>query len=130
MRGLTLLERGWLSSNNVLLHGLPGEGATLLDTGHSVHAAQTVALVAQALDGEPLARIVNTHLHSDHCGGNAALQAAHPGAEVWIAPGQAEAVTDWDLDVLSYRTTGQRCCLLYTSPSPRDLSTSRMPSSA
>ena len=24
----------------------------------------------------------------------------------------------------------QRCCLLYTSPSPRDLSTSRMPSSA
>ena len=25
---------------------------------------------------------------------------------------------------------GQRSCLLYTSPSPRDLSTSRMPSSA
>ena len=24
----------------------------------------------------------------------------------------------------------RRCCLLYTSPSPRDLSTSRMPSSA
>ena len=27
-------------------------------------------------------------------------------------------------------TTAQKCCLLYTSPSPRDLSTSRMPSSA
>ena len=27
-------------------------------------------------------------------------------------------------------TTGQIICLLYTSPSPRDLSTSRMPSSA
>ena len=26
--------------------------------------------------------------------------------------------------------SGYRCCLLYTSPSPRDLSTSRMPSSA
>ena len=25
---------------------------------------------------------------------------------------------------------GDMCCLLYTSPSPRDLSTSRMPSSA
>ena len=25
---------------------------------------------------------------------------------------------------------GNNCCLLYTSPSPRDLSTSRMPSSA
>ena len=27
-------------------------------------------------------------------------------------------------------TSNDRCCLLYTSPSPRDLSTSRMPSSA
>lgn len=106
---LTLLERGWLSSNNLLLHGAPGEGATLVDTGHSVHAAQTVALVAQALGGEPLGRIVNTHLHSDHCGGNAALQAAHPEVSVWIAPGQAGAVPGWDLDVLTYRTTGQRC---------------------
>ena len=29
-----------------------------------------------------------------------------------------------------YDRTLQNCCLLYTSPSPRDLSTSRMPSSA
>ena len=28
------------------------------------------------------------------------------------------------------RKARRRCCLLYTSPSPRDLSTSRMPSSA
>jgi len=106
---LTLLERGWLSANNLVLHGAPGEGATVIDTGHSVHAAQTVALVTRALNGEALARIVNTHLHSDHCGGNAALRAAHPDASIWIAPGQAAAVTGWDLDVLTYRTTGQRC---------------------
>ena len=30
----------------------------------------------------------------------------------------------------AYITTALKCCLLYTSPSPRDLSTSRMPSSA
>ena len=30
----------------------------------------------------------------------------------------------------SNTTLGNRYCLLYTSPSPRDLSTSRMPSSA
>ena len=29
-----------------------------------------------------------------------------------------------------WRTYWKGCCLLYTSPSPRDLSTSRMPSSA
>jgi len=106
--GITLLERGWLSANNLVLHGVPGEGATVIDTGHSVHAEQTVALVAHALGDEPLARIVNTHLHSDHCGGNAALQAAHR-ASLWIPPGQADAVTRWDLDDLTYRITGQRC---------------------
>ena len=30
----------------------------------------------------------------------------------------------------NYRDRGNKTCLLYTSPSPRDLSTSRMPSSA
>ena len=32
--------------------------------------------------------------------------------------------------VIEARGSGQNICLLYTSPSPRDLSTSRMPSSA
>src|SRR5690606_6700204 len=75
LNGLTVLERGWLSSNNVLIHAAPGEpGAVLVDSGHVVHAEQTVALVRHALRaGEPLVRVVNTHLHSDHCGGNAAL---------------------------------------------------------
>ena len=31
---------------------------------------------------------------------------------------------------MSYRIMNNNTCLLYTSPSPRDLSTSRMPSSA
>ena len=33
-------------------------------------------------------------------------------------------------ELLSVVDTASPCCLLYTSPSPRDLSTSRMPSSA
>ena len=33
-------------------------------------------------------------------------------------------------DALAKRTHTTKSCLLYTSPSPRDLSTSRMPSSA
>ena len=37
-----------------------------------------------------------------------------------------------DIGIFNYIRFNQgfRCCLLYTSPSPRDLSTSRMPSSA
>ncbi|MBX3635715.1 MAG: MBL fold metallo-hydrolase [Rubrivivax sp.] len=107
LRGLTILERGWLSSNNVLLHG-GGAGAVLVDASHALHAAQTVALVRQALAGEPLLRVVNTHLHSDHCGGNAALQRAF-GCRIVIPPGQWDEARAWDESRLSYRSTGQTC---------------------
>ena len=106
--GLTVLERGWLSSNNVVLHGGPGEGATLVDSGHCVHAGQTLALLRHALRGEPLARVVNTHLHSDHCGGNAALQREF-GVPITVPAGVWAQVRAWDEDALSYRATGQRC---------------------
>ena len=109
LEDLAVFERGWLSSNNILLHGgSEGEDATLIDSGHCLHGAQTVALVKQALrPGQALARVVNTHLHSDHCGGNAALQRAF-GARVVIPPGEADAIARWDEDALSYRATGQR----------------------
>ncbi|MEO8123925.1 MAG: MBL fold metallo-hydrolase [Burkholderiales bacterium] len=108
LQGISFIERGWLSSNNVLLHGAPGEGSTLVDTGHCKHAAQTLALVRHALGEEPLARIINTHLHSDHCGGNALLKREF-GAPILIPPGQWDAARAWDEDALSYRATRQRC---------------------
>ena len=108
LAGIHVLERGWLSSNNVLVHAAPGEdGALLVDTSHVNHAAQTLDLVRHALAGRPLACIANTHLHSDHCGGNATLRQAF-GVPVLMPPGLAEAVDTWDEDRLSYRATGQR----------------------
>ena len=104
---ITVFERGWLSSNNVLFAG--AEGAALVDTGYCSHAPQTLALVQEALGENPLTRILNTHLHSDHCGGNAALQQAWPGVETFIPPGQAEHVRHWDAYALSYTPTGQEC---------------------
>lgn len=104
---ITVFERGWLSSNNVLFSG--PEGAALVDTGYCSHAAQTAALVAGALGEQPLTRILNTHLHSDHCGGNAALQQAWPEVQTLIPPGQAEHVRHWDAYALSYTPTGQEC---------------------
>jgi glyoxylase-like metal-dependent hydrolase (beta-lactamase superfamily II) len=108
LSGLTVLERGWLSSNNLLIHPAEGEaGAVLVDTSHVNHAPQTLALVRHALRGQPLARIVNTHLHSDHCGGNAALRAAF-GAPVSVPPGLARVVREWDTTRLNYDDIGQR----------------------
>jgi glyoxylase-like metal-dependent hydrolase (beta-lactamase superfamily II) len=52
---------------------------------------------------------MNTHLHSDHCGGNAALQERYASLRTEIPPGDADAVAQWDEAALSYRATGQRC---------------------
>lgn len=105
--GVRVFERGWLSANNILCEG--PEGTALIDSGYVTHAAQTLALVERALGGRALQRLLNTHLHSDHCGGNAALQARYPGLRTLIPPGGAEAVRAWDEQRLSYRATGQDC---------------------
>lgn len=105
--GVFVLERGWLSSNNVVIVG--DDEAAVIDSGYWTHSAQTVELVARAARGRPLVTLVNTHLHSDHCGGNAALQARYPGVRTLIPPGQAEAVRRWDPVALSHAPTGQAC---------------------
>jgi glyoxylase-like metal-dependent hydrolase (beta-lactamase superfamily II) len=104
---MRVFERGWLSSNSVLFFD-DRASATIVDTGYATHAAQTVALVAGALHGRRLARIVNTHLHSDHCGGNAALVRRF-AAQVLIPPGMAAAVAAWDENALTFAATGQMC---------------------
>jgi glyoxylase-like metal-dependent hydrolase (beta-lactamase superfamily II) len=109
------IERDWLSSNMVLLfdgHGAHAR-ATLVDSGYVKHRDLTVALVRHALAqrGVPdraLGTVVNTHLHSDHCGGNAALVRAF-GCEVHVPEPLFDAVTRWDEEVLTYVPTGQRC---------------------
>lgn len=105
--GVVVLERGWLSSNNIVVRG--ANGAAVVDSGYCTHAEQTVDLVARAAGDRPLQLLVNTHLHSDHCGGNAALQSRWPGLRTLIPPGLAVAVRDWDEAALTFVPTGQRC---------------------
>lgn len=104
---MQFIERGWLSSNSLLLTG-PDDTA-LVDSGYHTHAAQTLALVQHALQGRTLTTLINTHLHSDHCGGNAALQSAYVHLRTVIPPGCAQAVRQWDEDGLTYKPTGQSC---------------------
>ena len=105
--GVQVLERGWLSSNSVLFLG--AQSTALVDSGYCAHADQTLALVVAALHGRPLDRLVNTHLHSDHCGGNAALQGRWPALQTLIPPGLAQQVAQWDPVALGYEPSGQRC---------------------
>ena len=105
--GLQVFERGWLSANNILF--TDSESATLIDSGYVTHEVQTLALVQNALNGRMLDRLVNTHLHSDHCGGNHLLQTHYTQLETLIPPGEAKAVSIWDVEALSYEATGQLC---------------------
>ncbi|WP_416546791.1 MBL fold metallo-hydrolase [Limnohabitans sp. DCL3] len=105
--GVTVFERGWLSANNVLL--CDPHSTTLVDTGYVSHQAQTLALVEHALQGRALDQLANTHLHSDHCGGNQALQARYPDLRTWIPPGLAPEIHAWREEGLSYMPTGQNC---------------------
>jgi glyoxylase-like metal-dependent hydrolase (beta-lactamase superfamily II) len=52
--------------------------------------------------------LLNTHTHSDHCGGNAALQQAYR-CRTFVPAAEAAKVRAWDQDALSYRATGQQC---------------------
>lgn len=105
--GASVFERGWLSSNNILFTG--NDSTALVDSGYCTHSSQTLALVQEALGTKRLDRLLNTHLHSDHCGGNAVLQSAYPNLDTFIPPGQANAVAHWDPVELTHEPTGQSC---------------------
>ncbi len=107
--GIDIFERGWLSANNIFLYG--DEDVSLVDTGYYSHQQLTLDLVSNALkqyDLSKLIKVVNTHLHSDHCGGNAALS-KELDCEIWIPESEAMAVQHWDEALLSFQQLGQDC---------------------
>jgi glyoxylase-like metal-dependent hydrolase (beta-lactamase superfamily II) len=105
-RGLQVIERGWLSSNVVVAKG---KHPAIIDSGYFSHSAQTVSIVETAFGQSPPELLVNTHLHSDHCGGNSALQSRYTNLRTFIPPGLARHVMPWNPAGLSYEPTGQTC---------------------
>ena len=107
--GLSVLERDWLSSNQTVFKACGASAATVVDSGYARHAPMTLALLQHALEGQALGRLLNTHLHSDHCGGNHLLQAHYPELQTWVPAGHWQAASQWDTTRLSYQAVGQFC---------------------
>lgn len=104
---LHVFVRDWLSANNVLLKSR--DGHVLIDSGHTRHAPLTLALLAgeRGIGDAPLAHLVNTHCHSDHVGGNAAL-ARRYACSVAVPEAEAPLVERWDGTKLLYDYCDQR----------------------
>ena len=107
--GLTVLQRDWLSSNQAVFRAVGSVPASLVDSGYARHAPMTLALLEHVLEGQALARLLNTHLHSDHCGGNHLLQARYSDLATLVPTGHWDAASQWDRSRLSYDAVGQFC---------------------
>ena len=106
--GVTVLERGWLSSNNIVFRRRTGGPVTVVDTGYDSHAEQTLSLMERVSGGAGVDQVFNTHLHSDHCGGNASIQQRW-NARTFVPEMSLDAVARWDDSRLTYERTGQTC---------------------
>lgn len=102
---IQVIERGWLSSNTIVLPA--PAGATVIDSGYGAHANQTLTLIEAVLRGERLARLVNTHCHSDHMGGNAAIQRKY-ACPISVPQGEAALIEPWDEQALILAIADQR----------------------
>ena len=89
---VTVIERGWLNCNQIVLTA--PEANTLIDSGYGRHADETLVAVAQVLGAAPLHRLINTHCHSDHMGGNRAVRERYH-CRVTIPAGEVAHIVPW-----------------------------------
>jgi glyoxylase-like metal-dependent hydrolase (beta-lactamase superfamily II) len=94
---IAFIERDWLSANHVMF--CSGDSATLIDSGYGKFNDVTIEKVDAVLSSwndASLDRIINTHIHSDHIGGNAALQRLHRGCSITVPADEQGALVNWD----------------------------------
>lgn len=101
-----VIIRDWLNANHIVLIGR--QRTVLIDSGYGRDAADTLSKVSEVLHGRPLDWLVNTHCHSDHMGGNAAVRGAHR-CRVSIPRDEAPLIDAWDEQALWLSYADQRC---------------------
>jgi glyoxylase-like metal-dependent hydrolase (beta-lactamase superfamily II) len=105
-RSVKVIVRDWLNSNHIVMMGR--QGTVVIDSGYGRDKEQTLSKIAKVLAGGTLDWLVNTHCHSDHMGGNAALRLAY-GCRVSIPRDEAPLINEWDEQALWLSYADQRC---------------------
>jgi glyoxylase-like metal-dependent hydrolase (beta-lactamase superfamily II) len=98
---MRFIERDWLSANHLMFRDeIDGtKHATIVDTGYVKFAATTLDEISKALQlwhNIPLTKIINTHIHSDHIGGNTQVQHAHPDCRIAVPAAEQAMLLNWD----------------------------------
>jgi len=101
-----VIVRDWLNANHILLTGR--DRTVLVDSGYGRDANATLEKVSVELAGRPLDWLVNTHCHSDHMGGNAAVRRAH-ACRLSLPIDEAALIEAWDEQTLWLSYADQRC---------------------
>lgn len=102
---IQVVVRDWLCANHVLLTGR--DATVLVDSGYATRVPQTLVLLDRHLQGRRIDCLVNTHCHSDHMGGNAALRRRY-GCRTLVPAGEAALIRAWDEEALWLAYTGQQ----------------------
>ena len=102
-----VLVRDWLSANNILL--LQSGSNVLVDTGYCSRAHEMLKKLRepQLLGDEALHLIANTHCHSDHMGGNAAIKERY-GCPIAVPEGEVALIDAWEEQTLLLAYADQR----------------------
>src|SRR3954471_10714762 len=69
-------------SGNVVIVALPSGGALVVDSHNSDFLAREIIQKVADLGIGPVRYLVNTHLHQDHVGGNAAFRESFPRLQI------------------------------------------------
>ncbi len=114
---LRVIERGWLSANTVV--AFDENRITLIDSGYHTHTHLLQAALHSLIGEQRVDALYNTHLHSDHCGGNAWLAQHYAGITISIpqsaagadpqAQGEKTHILDDPQTQDSYGSVGQTC---------------------
>lgn len=89
-----VLVRGWLNCNQIVIN--QPDDNVVIDAGYHAHSDATLALLRTPEVGEKknYSRLINTHCHSDHMGGNAAIQRAFD-CSIEVPIGESAGIRPW-----------------------------------